>query len=246
VDLMLSLTIPLWQALLICVATALLMGVVALVLHHRNSQAAQERYRQLEAMMTERANELEIARKKAIDSAEAKTLFMANMSHEIRTPMNAIIGLAHLVQHTDLSDRQTDYIKKIERSGHHLLGVLNDILDFSKVESGMLGIESIAFELDTLLQEVATLVGPTAYDKGLEFICMAAPNVPRHLLGDPLRLTQVLVNFLYHAVKQTAHGEVTLHHRGAVDPANGKPYRGAKQSRHGEPLQFWVVNRGHL
>jgi two-component system sensor histidine kinase/response regulator len=206
-----DLTLTVWQALLYSLMPAVLVCVLAWVLHNRHKRAAQQRYQQLEERMTERAEELEAARKKAIDIAEAKTLFMANMSHEIRTPMNAIIGLAHLVQHTDLSDRQKDYIKKIERSGHHLLGVLNDILDFSKVESGMLAIESIAFELDTLLQEVATMVGPTAYDKGLEFICVAAPDVPRHLVGDPLRLTQVLVNFLYHAVKQTSHGEVTLH-----------------------------------
>ena len=145
--------------------------------------------------------ELQHARALAEDAAAAKSMFLANMSHEIRTPMNAIIGLSHLASRTELSVRQRDYITKIERSGQHLLGILNDILDFSKAEAGKLEIERAPFELDSALQNVVNLIAEKASAKGLELICEVGANVPPHLLGDPLRLGQILINYANNAIK---------------------------------------------
>ncbi|BDT68143.1 sensor histidine kinase RcsC [Comamonadaceae bacterium OS-1] len=155
-------------------------------------------------------SELQHARALAEDAAAAKSMFLANMSHEIRTPMNAIIGLSHLASRTELSVRQRDYITKIERSGQHLLGILNDILDFSKAEAGKLEIERAPFELDSALQNVVNLIAEKAGAKGLELICEVGANVPPHLLGDPLRLGQILINYANNAIKFTEHGEIHI------------------------------------
>jgi two-component system sensor histidine kinase/response regulator len=155
-------------------------------------------------------SELQHARALAEDAAAAKSMFLANMSHEIRTPMNAIIGLSHLASRTELTVRQRDYIAKIERSGQHLLGILNDILDFSKAEAGKLEIEHAPFELDSALQNVVNLIAEKASAKGLELICEVGANVPPHLLGDPLRLGQILINYANNAIKFTEHGEIHI------------------------------------
>ena len=154
--------------------------------------------------------DLRQARALAEDAAAAKSLFLANMSHEIRTPMNAIIGLSHLASRTELSPRQRDYINKIERSGQHLLGILNDILDFSKAEAGKLEVEHAPFELDSALQNVVNLISEKASAKGLELICEVDANVPPQLLGDPLRLGQILINYANNAIKFTERGEIHI------------------------------------
>jgi len=150
------------------------------------------------------------AKEIAESAAKAKADFLANMSHEIRTPMNAIIGLCHLALKTDLNARQEDYVRKIGQSGQHLLGIINDILDFSKIESGKLAIERVEVQLDRVLENVANLVAEKASHKGLELLFDVASDVPMDLLGDPLRLGQILVNYANNAVKFTEKGEVVV------------------------------------
>ncbi|MBP2313667.1 response regulator [Azospirillum soli] len=156
----------------------------------------------------------EEAMRRAMDVAEAasraKSEFLANMSHEIRTPMNAILGLVHLIQQTELSTRQRDYAQKIRTSAQSLLAILNDILDFSKVEAGKLDLERVDFRLDDLLQNLAVIVGTAAQEKDIEVLFSVGPEVPLDLIGDPLRLQQVLINLAGNAIKFTDSGEVVV------------------------------------
>ena len=154
----------------------------------------------------------EAALRKAKEQAEAatqtKSMFLANMSHEIRTPMNAIIGMAHLCLWTELSAKQRDYVQKIHNASLSLLGIINDILDFSKIEAGKLALETIGFTLDEVLGAVSTMVAPKAHDKGLELLFHVPGNIPQRLVGDPLRLGQILINLLNNAIKFTEHGQI--------------------------------------
>jgi PAS domain S-box-containing protein len=150
------------------------------------------------------------AKEMAEETNRLKGDFLANMSHEIRTPMNAIIMLSHLALRTDLTARQRDYLSKIQYSGQHLLGIINDILDFSKVEAGKLDVEAVPFELDRVLENVANVTADKATAKGLELVCDMAPGVLSDLVGDPLRIGQVLINYVTNAIKFTEKGEVSV------------------------------------
>jgi two-component system sensor histidine kinase/response regulator len=155
-------------------------------------------------------HDLKGAKAHAEEATEMKSMFLANMSHEIRTPMNAIIGLSHLALKTPLSPKQHDYITKVHNAGTSLLAVINDILDFSKIEAGRLEIESTSFKLDDVISSVTTLTAQKAHEKGLEFLAHVARGIPEHLVGDPLRLGQILTNFVNNAVKFTERGEIRL------------------------------------
>lgn len=154
--------------------------------------------------------ELDMAKKRAQAAAHVKTEFLANMSHELRTPLNGVIGFARQLQKTRLTPNQLDYLKTIERSAENLLGIINDILDFSKLEAGKLKMELLPFSLRDTLQEVTTLLAPSAHDKGLELSLRVDAAVQDSLLGDPLRLQQVLTNLVGNAIKFTEQGNVDI------------------------------------
>ncbi|APW39782.1 hypothetical protein RD110_23410 [Rhodoferax koreense] len=172
------------------------------------------------------------ARQKAEEATQAKSDFLANMSHEIRTPMNAIIGMSQLALQFPLDDKPRNYIEKVHRASEHLLGIINDILDFSKIEAGKMRVEAIGFELAEVMDHLASLVGLKARESGLELHFDLRGALPMALVGDPLRLGQVLVNLGNNAVKFTEAGDVVV---------------GIEEVSRGEGrtvLHFWVQDSG--
>ena len=155
--------------------------------------------------------ELEAAKMEALSSTRVKSEFLASMSHEIRTPLNAIIGTADLLWDTPLSSEQRKYLRVFRRAGDALLGLISDILDLSKIEAGYMELDSISFNLEELIDKIMDMLAMQANENSLEFACRIDPDVPRHLIGDPVRLTQILVNLLGNAIKFTEKGSVILH-----------------------------------
>jgi len=156
---------------------------------------------------------LEEAKKAAETANRAKSEFLANMSHEIRTPLNAVIGFANLLQQTDLSSKQYDYTTKIHMASSTLLSIINDILDLSKIEAGKLVMEEIVFEIDQVIDNVISVIGQKLNEKGIEFIVNVSPSDPHCLIGDPVRLGQILINLVGNAVKFTEKGKIALNIR---------------------------------
>ncbi len=169
--------------------------------------------RELKAMLAEMRkteDELRLARDLAEKNAKAKSEFLANMSHEIRTPMNAILGMTHLLAGTEMTDKQREYVDKAGHSANLLLRIINDILDFSKIDAGRMEMEAIAFSLRQLIRNVHDVVMEQAASRSLILRFTVSPDAPDSLIGDPLRLEQILLNLLSNALKFTHTGEVSL------------------------------------
>ncbi|EBV9761088.1 two-component sensor histidine kinase BarA [Salmonella enterica subsp. enterica serovar Enteritidis] len=178
-------------------------------MQHNIDQATSALRETLEQMEIQNV-ELDLAKKRAQEAARIKSEFLANMSHELRTPLNGVIGFTRLTLKTELNPTQRDHLNTIERSANNLLAIINDVLDFSKLEAGKLILESIPFPLRNTLDEVVTLLAHSSHDKGLELTLNIKNDVPDNVIGDPLRLQQVITNLVGNAIKFTESGNIDI------------------------------------
>ncbi|PSS48462.1 two-component sensor histidine kinase BarA [Enterobacter sp. FS01] len=178
-------------------------------MQHNVDQATSDLRETLEQMEIQNV-ELDLAKKRAQEAARIKSEFLANMSHELRTPLNGVIGFTRLTLKTELNPTQRDHLHTIERSANNLLAIINDVLDFSKLEAGKLILESIPFPLRSTLDEVVTLLAHSSHDKGLELTLNIKNDVPDNVIGDPLRLQQVITNLVGNAIKFTESGNIDV------------------------------------
>ncbi|MDF3932819.1 response regulator [Pseudomonas citronellolis] len=178
-------------------------------MQHNIDQATEDVRQNLETIEIQNI-ELDLARKEALEASRIKSEFLANMSHEIRTPLNGIIGFTNLLQKSELSGRQQDYLATIQKSAESLLGIISEILDFSKIEAGKLILENIPFNLRELVQDTLTILAPAAHEKRLELVSLIYRDTPLNLVGDPLRLKQVLTNLVSNAIKFTHEGTIAV------------------------------------
>lgn len=183
--------------------------------------------------LSKHIRELGEARDAALDASIAKSQFLATMSHEIRTPMNAIIGMADLLWETPLNDQQRNYVAIFRNAGDNLLNIINDILDYSKVEAGLLQIDNVQFNLIELVEKTCEIFALHAHNKGLELAARFDPATPAHIVGDPVRLRQILSNLLSNAVKFTESGEIVVQ----VSYQHGKAWMEVRDTGIGIPLK---------
>ncbi|MEH6448815.1 MAG: ATP-binding protein [Oleispira sp.] len=188
------------------------LAKAANVFHDKNMQTAELLLseQKMNSMQKALNNELEVAKQKAESAAESKSMFLANMSHEIRTPMNGIIGLIELTRNTELTEQQTQHLKMAAYSGRVMMNVINDILDFSKIEAGKMEVEFVEFNINELIENIISVVSSLLEEKEIKFRVKTSPSLPKFLFGDPLRISQILLNLCNNAIKFTHQGLVEV------------------------------------